>query len=637
MKRNKYKDYLWYVTLAVFVLCVIEGIMYYHDTGNAFLKFSLNIQNAVKAYKIDPDISQSNAISFLKESGGGIIRSIITYLYCTSVIIAPFCTVGALTMLLMKPANYVHGLLKRRNIHKILVLGEGATQTHFVDSLSADCHLTVIESSIISEEKKLKYLNHGIKFIQKYTDISLSTILKSLKLSHFESFLLCDDNITENIDNLKLIIDSCNESRSNNSLYQRIYICCNDSSMSEIIKQYYDKQNNKNIEINIIDINQMAVNKMLLEHPIYLANDKKHCDVHIGIIGFGQFGQSTLLQSLNMAVLSADSHICIDVFDKNISDIIGTFMKHFSVDILDGLRFVSEELFSGEQTNYYELCLPSSITGNSLGMDGNITLRFWQADTQTLQFNKIFKKCNEQMPFTYLVIAIGNTHSMVNTIITLKQLLYKKDASGTNIPIIIRTKSRKNMIEIYREDNLFEISQSKDIFSYDSLMNHRIVDKAKIFNHRYNILYDIINQYKQSDKILDDTFMLKIEQTLSEEQLLIEQGRTRLDETWHNMKIFERESSIAQAMHQTVKEWLIFQEKAYSLDTDKEELEKLEHRRWTIFMITQGFKYEKSNCKNMNAKTHPCILTWEQLKAERPDTLEYDFTPYYMLKNPAKK
>ena len=29
MKRNKYKDYLWYTALAVFIVCVIEGIFFY--------------------------------------------------------------------------------------------------------------------------------------------------------------------------------------------------------------------------------------------------------------------------------------------------------------------------------------------------------------------------------------------------------------------------------------------------------------------------------------------------------------------------------------------------------------------------------------------------------------------------------
>ena len=305
MKRNKYKDYLWYTALVVFVLCIIEGLMYYHGEDNTFLKISLNIQNAIKAYKIDPDIKQSEAISFLAESGGGILMTIITYLYCASVIVAPFCTIGALTVLILKPANYVKGLLKRRHENSILVLGSGVYKNNFIYALAKDCNVTVVEADGITEDRKLKYLNHGIKFVHKY--------------------------------------------------YQQLYIGCNDSSMGEIIRQYYDRLDNKSIDINIIDINQMAVNKMFAEHPVFMANTKDNLDVHMGIIGCGEFGQRTLLQALNMSVLSAESKICIDVYDKDMDNIIGAFMKHFSVDILDGLKFVSEEIFLGEQTEYYEL------------------------------------------------------------------------------------------------------------------------------------------------------------------------------------------------------------------------------------------------------------------------------------------
>ena len=49
-------------------------------------------------------------------------------------------------------------------------------------------------------------------------------------------------------------------------------------------------------------------------------------------------------------------------------------------------------------------------------------------------------------------------------------------------------------------------------------------------------------------------------------------------------------------------------------------------------MITRGFKYEKAGKKDLYAKTHPCISKLEVLKVEKPDTLEYDYTPYYILK-----
>ena len=632
MKRNKYKDYLWYTALAVFILCIIEGVMYYHDTENTFLKISLNIQNAIKAYKIDPDIKQAEAIQYFNESGGGIVKGIITYLYCASVIIAPFCTIGALTVLVMKPANYIRGLMHRKNAHRILILGHGRQQENFVNALAADCSLTVVEEGTITEEKKSAYLRDGIKLIQKYSDMPMDLILKSLKLSRFDSFLLCDDNIMENIEYLKLLT-ACAGSRGGCASYQQIYICCSDSSMSEIIRQYYDALETRTMDINIVDINQMAVNQMFLQHPIYQLNDKDHRDVHMGIIGFGEFGQHTLLQALNMSVLSADSHICIDVFDKHMPDIIGSFMKHFSVDILDHLKLASEEICLEERTSYYELQLPMNDKSDNFCMDGTVTLRFWKADAQTLSFHKIFRKCHAQMPFTYLVIAMGDTSCIADTLMELKQLLYQKGVPEIKVPIAVRTRDRKNIVDIYKQNCLFEIVQSRDIYSYESLTSEEITDRAKIFNHRYNVLYDVISSYQKEGRLLDDRFMLHIEQTLTEDQMKIEQDKAKLDAAWHRMKIFDRESSIAQALHQDVKEWLINDQKAYSLTADKEELEKIEHRRWTLFMITQGFRYEKSERKDLSARTHPCILNWEKLKIEKPDTLEYDFTPYYILQN----
>lgn len=110
----------------------------------------------------------------------------------------------------------------------------------------------------------------------------------------------------------------------------------------------------------------------------------------------------------------------------------------------------------------------------------------------------------------------------------------------------------------------------------------------------------------------------------------------KLNAAWHKMSIFDRESSIAQSLHQDIKKWLVCDKKAYTF-SDKEELERIEHRRWNIFMITHGFKYEKTDRKDLYARTHPCISKWEVLKVEKHDTLEYDFTPYYILRHTQNK
>lgn len=634
MKRNKYKDYLWYTALAVFIICVIEGIFFYHNVENPFLKVTLNIQNAIKAYKIDPDIKQAEALAYMQKSGGGVLSGIITYAYCLAVIVAPFCTIGALAVLIRKPASYIRGFFNQRNKKSVLVIGEGKYQFAFIDALTKDCRVTVVESSVLSEENKLKYINKGVKFVQKYGDMSLENVFKLVDIRKFNDIFLCDENALENIEYLKVLSSKSSQyNGGGDTSYQQIHLVCTDNSMAELIRQYYDNLDIKSFDLNIVDVNKMAVNKMYKEHPVYTANKDDNYDVHIGIIGFGDFGQSALIQGLNVSVLSADSKICVDVFDKDIDSIIGGFMKNFSVDALDGLRYIKEDVYEGKSTGCYELKMPFNTVPDKFGMDGEINIRFFNTDARTLQFNKIFKKCNVQNPFTYLIVAMSDTRSMANTIIELKQLLYNKGDACINIPVIVRVKENNDFANIYGEKNLFTINRDRDIYAYDSITNQEITNDAKLFNHRYNLLYSVINDYKKDENtVVDDNFMLEIEKHLKEDALKVEKDMAELNKAWHKMSIFDRESSIAQSLHQDVKKWLVYDRKTFSLKDDKEELEKIEHRRWNVFMITHGFKYEKSERKDLYAKTHPCISKWEVLKVEKPDTLEYDYTPYYILK-----
>ena len=634
MKRNKYKDYLWYTALAVFIICVIEGIFFYHNVENPFLKVTLNIQNAIKAYKIDPDIKQAEALAYMQKSGGGVLSGIITYAYCLAVIVAPFCTIGALAVLIRKPASYIRGFFNQRNKKSVLVIGEGKYQFAFIDALTKDCRVTVVESSVLSEENKLKYINKGVKFVQKYGDMSLENVFKLVDIRKFNDIFLCDENALENIEYLKVLSSKSSQyNGGGDTSYQQIHLVCTDNSMAELIRQYYDNLDIKSFDLNIVDVNKMAVNKMYKEHPVYTANKDDNYDVHIGIIGFGDFGQSALIQGLNVSVLSADSKICVDVFDKDIDSIIGGFMKNFSVDALDGLRYIKEDVYEGKSTGCYELKMPFNTVPDKFGMDGEINIRFFNTDARTLQFNKIFKKCNVQNPFTYLIVAMSDTRSMANTIIELKQLLYNKGDACINIPVIVRVIENNDFANIYGEKNLFTINRDRDIYAYDSITNQEITNEAKLFNHRYNLLYSVISDYKKDkNTVIDDNFMLEIEKHLKEDALKVEKDMSELNKVWHKMSIFDRESSIAQSLHQDVKRWIIYDRKNFLLKDDREELEKIEHRRWNVFMITHGFKYERSERKDLYAKTHPCISKWEVLKVEKPDTLEYDYTPYYILK-----
>lgn len=141
---------------------------------------------------------------------------------------------------------------------------------------------------------------------------------------------------------------------------------------------------------------------------------------------------------------------------------------------------------------------------------------------------------------------MADTRSMANTIIELKQLLYKKGDTCINIPVIVRVKENNDFASIYGEKNLYTINRDKDIYSYKSITNQEITNEAKLFNHRYNLLYDVISGYKKDKNIVvDDKFMLEIENHLKEDALRIEKDETELNNAWHKMSIFDR----SQALH----------------------------------------------------------------------------------------
>lgn len=54
-----------------------------------------------------------------------------------------------------------------------------------------------------------------------------------------------------------------------------------------------------------------------------------------------------------------------------------------------------------------------------------------------------------------------------------------------------------------------------------------------------------------------------------------------------------------------------------------------EHRRWTYFVILDGWK--SNSIKNKKSKHSDCIIDWELLSKDKKDVLIYDLTPLLIL------
>ena len=152
----------------------------------------------------------------------------------------------------------------------MLIIGEGKYQFAFIDGLVKDCRVTVIVSRMLSEDTKLKYINKGVKIIQKYGDMSIETIFKSLDIRKFNDIFLCDESAIANIEYLKSLSEKLSKySDAGNSAYQQIHVSSADNSMAELIRQYYDNLDTKLFDL---DIHKMRyIRKGILEknhHPV---------------------------------------------------------------------------------------------------------------------------------------------------------------------------------------------------------------------------------------------------------------------------------------------------------------------------------------------------------------------------------
>lgn len=618
MKKTKYRKYLIIATVVVALIFIVEGCFYYSAVDNLFFQFSLNFQNVIKAYKLDSDISQADAIKFLDENQN-IYVAVITYIYCLAVIAAPFCTIGALIIFARTPYSYFMYLLKRKKSISFLILGKGENRDKFVKSLSKECKITLIEEEILQGDTKNSLREMGVSIIQIYQDEGYEKLLRKIHLDKFDYILLCDENVHTNYDYLKNIkkIQQDTNHPQNSSSHQTIYFTCNDPAFE---KRIFQNDSHKNLDfrnVQLLNIQKKAVENMFEKYPIFQQSNGDYQtsdDVHIGIIGFDEIGQHTLTEALSLSVLSADSTIIFDVFDKNMKSKIGIFLNNFHPDIINEVSYKELEIIKGEKIKQYTLSLSSkddpTESSRTFEVDGKMKIRFWDIDVESVQFRKILSDCHLEDIFTYFVISTGNNHNKVGLLESIRKININSQSQEFKGQIIVFGQS------LYLQDDVLFIEPEEDIFSYEAIRNEDILNQAKLFNYNYTCVQNTGNH-------LDSSL----------------ENSNNIDVEWDKLELFHKESSIRQSMHQSTKRNYILAKKEFSDINNisvKEKLEKIEHRRWSLFMISSGYKWDA--IKDRSKQTHDCITNWEHLKKEQDvKILEYDFTPYIIILKESNK
>ncbi|MBP5331096.1 MAG: hypothetical protein J6Y89_04525 [Lachnospiraceae bacterium] len=658
MQRTKYRDLIWIISIVIFLIFVTEGLVYYGNTENEGLRIALNIENAIKAYTVNTEIKLSDAYGFWQASESTGLAyaglSVLTVLYMVAVLIAPFCTVALLLTLAEKTWARICNALSKKKKTRILVIGKGENYNQFVKNISKECRVTTYVDRTIEDKEIVELIKAGVD-VNKLYDSSIEKVFENLdkkkKFSRFDGILLCDPAGLTNLANYSKLLEIMKKSADKIESHP-VYICAEDEVTAEVIRAFDGLHENGFFTVNIINIKEVTVNKTLLEHKIHENRSREHTDVHLGIIGFGDFGQNMLIQGLNMSVLSPDSTIRVDVFDRKMSDILGGFMKKFALEATTGL--LENECFPdtfNENLKGYKLVFKEK----PFEMDGHVEMHFWETDAKKISFNNLLKDCNEKMPFTYFVIATSDNDSISSASLSVMELLSgaldNKAGTGKNngnqeksdkidIPIIVRTKEGLSMDIIKQDDkenkrsnyNFISVDQDSDIFSYTNLMDSTVINDAKKFNCLYGKIYDLIyDNTKDGQEYVPDGE--DIRKCMKE----VENNRELIDSQWNQM-LYKRESSIAQSLHQSVKRWMLDKKGcAYSVEKDSEFLKKTEHRRWNVYMITHGYKYapvqKNGKTKDTTRRTHSCIANWENLNRDpvTRKTAVYDILPFMII------
>ena len=231
-------------------------------------------------------------------------------------------------------------------------------------------------------------------------------------------------------------------------------------------------------------------------------------------------------------------------------------------------------------------------------MNGSIEIHFWGTDVRKVQFKKVFEICNSEYPFSYIIASMGDKDLVQHLIINMKGMLAdSKEQNENNFSheTTIVAVVKDNIHGKYEGVNI--INRNKDMYSYKALTNETIMKNAMRFHWTYsetaNVVYDKKRSVTEDEKA--EIFMKR--NKVSDEALM---------DRWKKSKIYDRESTLYQSLAQNTRIWI---KKYYTTSNSKEIFSMIEHRRWVIYMITHGWRFEDVEKKDMVRKFHPCINT----------------------------
>lgn len=287
------------------------------------------------------------------------------------------------------------------------------------------------------------------------------------------------------------------------------------------------------------------------------------------------------------------------------------------------------------------------IPGRYIVMDKDVTNLSggFYAKAPALQYNKeirfaecsindeqYWKKLTDLIPtLNYVIVSAGDDNIGINTAVNICQMAHKdiRRDHTNRLSVFVRSydidnyyrirKVAEDVNNLYANENIsIEVFGHVDqIFTYDLIVNNRIIREAKRYNYIYEGANGTIEEAWKTVLGLKDN---PKDYTITD---IEEIGR-------------KKDQNICNSLHKATKNFILhkYDEFEHPSDLLRTRLAQLEHERWIAYSKLHGWQIlphaqRKGKTKDVKHKLHTDICHWNDIRAwskdEQEDTRSYDY------------
>ena len=650
MKKRYITYLLWFIAGFSFLAACVEGWFYYADYVQ-FQPFQLLLiaQNAIKAFLFSPSIDASDVLSSLAE-GVSAAERLVGYIYLVAVFLAPLCTGCALWSAFERQIRRIfHFLLVKQE--EIVIFGYNEQVKSLIGHETSvkvgkkhirKPNICLITQQNISAQEELQLLRRGITCY--HADClsmevkSRTKLFSSLGFHNFKTVFLFEDSSSRNLSLYLMLMEHYDACPIRPGEHVSIYSSCDSQAVRRLYGEIHDQalkkphgeNNTLRVELILFSIPELKVNDMFSNHPLHTCNvscaatqdepcSPEHWNVHLLIAGFGSNGQQVLLQAINRGVLHSSSTILADVFDKDIDERKGAFLRCFDAN-----------------------CIQYSSNGDTVHLnsdiaDGNLVLRFHQSDLCGQKFAAQLRDIQAEMPLTYASVCVRNTDVSIHCLNALKQLknvLKSRNVPFADFPVVLNLDHDEPIAHFLDHDrgsygDVFSICSDAEILTIDYITNAALEHRAR----RYHQAYQEIQLHSAQEQSMPAPHL-----------------------GWDKLALFQRDANRFLYYHNAAKHDILqvknicvgevlralkigrdycyegtYDELLQRLDhcPEARELVMLEHRRWCYIMALQGWTWApKKDAENLQT---PYLTDWATMRTHFPNICLYDLIPFLVF------